>query len=97
MKSRESKVLTVLSEAEDLASKGADCLHTPPECCECAHDHPGAVIAHCDGEKRTEENVGCHCVRKGGKCARYDCLNCLRLDKTDFCAVMVRLQMAEGL
>ena len=65
MTQRESRVLTALSEAEEMASKGGDCLHKPPECCDCAHDHPGAVIAHYDGEKRTEEPVGCHCTRAG--------------------------------
>ena len=96
MTQRESRVLTALSEAEEMASNGADCLHKPPDCCECAHDHPGAVIAHYEGEKRTEEPVGCHCTRAGKTCLRYACLDCNRMDKTDFCAVMVRMQMAEG-
>ena len=97
MKSRESKVLTILSEAEELASSGEECLHCPPDCCECQHDHPDTSLYHMDGEKRVEEPIGCHCVRKGGKCSRYNCLDCLRLDKTEFCAVMIRLQIAEGL
>lgn len=130
MKSRESKVLAILSQAEEMASTGEECLHRPPDCCKCQHDHPDTSIYHMDGEKRVDIPVGCHCVRrkppmesvpiedhhgnavpipethdengnpkpsKGGECSRYNCLDCLRLDKTEFCAVMIRLQIAEGL